>query len=69
MHYKEHYMSIFKASVHCDILLLTGHTYSMEATSLNFATPYGPIVQTHESMRAKRIQTITNFNDIVIIMD
>jgi hypothetical protein len=62
-------MSIFKASVHCDILLLTGHTYSMEATSLNFATPYGPIVQTHESMRAKRIQTITNFNDIVIIMD
>ena len=38
------------------------HTYSSKTKPPNSATPYGPNIQTHESMGAKSIQTTTETN-------
>ena len=40
------------------------HTYSNKSIPPNSATPYGPSIQTHESMGAKPIQATTEGNSV-----
>ena len=45
--------------------LQEGHTHSKKATPPNSAIPYGPSIQTHESVGAKPIHTIKDKNSMI----